>query len=106
MVKGLKGRIDDVAFFAWMDDYCDGFDDMSDGAWQCACESAVERFNKEYRTKVDPFDGWMAWVRHKGFVETYTCARHPGEMCHHITPEGRAAIGLPKPGSASEGRVP
>ena len=49
-------------FVDWMSGYCEEFDDLPDGAWQCCCENAVEDFNKEHGTHIDPFDGWMHWV--------------------------------------------
>jgi hypothetical protein len=45
-----------------MNGYCESFDDLPDGAWQAACEGAVEDYNKEHKTKIDPFDGWMYWI--------------------------------------------
>ena len=49
-------------FVDWMDGYCDAFDALSDGAWQSCCETAVEHYNAEYGTHIDPFDGWMHWL--------------------------------------------
>ena len=53
-------------FFAWMDGFCSAFEDFEDGAWQAACENAVEVYNKEHGTKIDPFDGWIAWAQKRG----------------------------------------
>jgi hypothetical protein len=50
-------------FCAWMDGYCEAFDDFSDGAWQAACEGAVEEFNNEYGTRIDPNEGLHIWLR-------------------------------------------
>ena len=59
------GKRDPADFCAWMDGYCDGFDDLSDGAWQSCCETGVEDFNKEHRTRIDPHDGWMFWIQNR-----------------------------------------
>ena len=52
-----------AGFVDWMDGYCEAFDDLPDGAWQSCCENAVEDYNKEHKTNIDPFDGWMHWVK-------------------------------------------
>lgn len=57
-----KKRKMPFGFEDWMDGYCDFFDDLPDGAWQAACESAVEVYNQTYGTHIDPYDGWMYWV--------------------------------------------
>lgn len=57
-------------FVVWMSAYCDAFDDLSDGAWQAACEDAVEAYNKEHRTNIDPFDGWMHWIKETSVRKT------------------------------------
>lgn len=49
-------------FVDWMSGYCEGFDDLSDGAWQAACENGVDAYNKEYGTRIDTHDGWMYWL--------------------------------------------
>lgn len=56
-----RAKIPD-GFEDWMDGYCSFFADLPDGAWQAACEGAVEEYNKEYKTKIDPYDGWIYWV--------------------------------------------
>ena len=53
------------AFIGFMDGYCDEFDDMSDGAWQCCCEEGVASFNAEFKTNIDKHDGWMYWIQHR-----------------------------------------
>lgn len=50
-------------FVDWMKGYCSSFDDMPDGAWQAACEDAVRHYNRDHKTNLDPFDGWMAYVK-------------------------------------------
>lgn len=37
-------------------------------------------------------------LERRGYVQTHTCARYPGELAHHITPEGKAALVIPRPG--------
>lgn len=49
-------------FYAYMDGYCEAFEDFSDGAWQSACMEGVVSYNKEHKTKIDPHEGWLAWV--------------------------------------------
>lgn len=53
---------DPSSFIGWMDGYCSTFTDLPDGAWQVACEGAVEHYNHEHGTKIDTYDGWMYWV--------------------------------------------
>ena len=56
----MKLRQGDIEF---LDGLLDGFDDLSDGAWQSACESAIEmcpRFNGR-----NAFDVWLAWCEAK-----------------------------------------
>ena len=59
-----------AGFVDWMTGYCDAFDDLPDGAWQAACENAVEAYNDEHGTGIDPFDGWMHWVSKTSVKET------------------------------------
>ena len=49
-------------FLAFMDAYCEAFDDLPDGAWQAACEEGVEAFNRVHETAVDTHDGWLVWI--------------------------------------------
>ena len=63
-LRGL-GKRDPIAFCDWMDGYCEGFDDLSDGAWQSCCETGVESHNKEFGTHIDPHDGWMFWINQR-----------------------------------------
>jgi hypothetical protein len=56
------GALGERGFLAWMDGYCEAFDDLPDGARQVACEGAVEHYNNEHKTQLDPFDGWMHWI--------------------------------------------
>ena len=47
----------DVAF---LDGLLDPLDDLPDGAWQAACESAIaccDRFKGR-----NPYDVWIAWI--------------------------------------------
>lgn len=51
----------DVAF---LDGLLDPLDDLPDGAWQAACESAIaccDRFKGR-----NPYDVWIAWIEAKG----------------------------------------
>lgn len=52
-------------FAAWMDGYCDAFEDFSDGAWQAAFEGAVEEYNKAHGTRIDPNDGFIMWLDYR-----------------------------------------
>ena len=61
MSRKRKYRAD---FVEWMNGFCSAFEDFSDGAWQAACENAVEVYNKQYGTHYDPYKGWMHWVEH------------------------------------------
>ena len=51
-------------FVDWMSGYCAAFSDFPDGAWQCACENAVDEFNQEHGTHIDTYDGWIYWIEH------------------------------------------
>lgn len=42
----------------FLDGYLDAFDDFPDGAWQAACESAIERL-PQYKGR--GYDVWMEW---------------------------------------------
>lgn len=48
-------------------DYLDGllsaFDDLPDGAWQTACESAIEN-DRRFKNR-DPYDVWIDWVERR-----------------------------------------
>lgn len=68
-LKGLRDN-DTVAFLGFMDGFCGEFDEMPDGAWQAACESGVEAFNKDHRSHVDPYDGWMFWCEHNAAMSS------------------------------------
>ncbi len=59
-----------VGFVDWMSGFCDAFDDFSDGAWQAACENAVEAYNEEHKTNIDPYDGWLYWVQQTSKVKS------------------------------------
>ena len=64
-LRGLAHRASPADFFAWMDGYCEAFEDLPDGAWQAACEGAVAQFNRDHGTRIDPYDGWIAWAVRK-----------------------------------------
>lgn len=49
-------------FVDWMTGYCEGFDDLSDGAWQSCCKTGVEDYNSSHGTHIDPHEGWLHWV--------------------------------------------
>lgn len=49
-------------FIAWMEGYCEAFGNFGDGAWQAACENAVNVYNREHGTSIDPYDGFIAWA--------------------------------------------
>jgi hypothetical protein len=44
---------------AYLDGLCSAFDDFPDGAWQAACEDAIEN-DPRFKGR-DPYDVWLAW---------------------------------------------
>ncbi len=55
-------------FVDWMNGYCEGFEDMPDGAWAECCQEAVKVYNEEHKTNIDPHDGWMFWLKKTSMV--------------------------------------
>lgn len=40
-------------------------DDLPDGAWQAMIEDGVKAYNEEFGARIDPFDGFMAYIEAK-----------------------------------------
>lgn len=38
-------------------------DDLPDGAWQAVIEDAVIVYNKQHKTKFDPFEAWLTYIQ-------------------------------------------
>lgn len=45
---------------AYLDGLLSAFEDLPDGAWQAACESAIER-DPRFKGR-EPYDVWIAWI--------------------------------------------
>jgi hypothetical protein len=48
---------------AYLDGLLSAFDDFPDGAWQAACEAAIED-DPHFRGR-DPYDVWLAWCEQR-----------------------------------------
>ena len=64
-----KVKIPPEGFTDWMDGYCEAFEDLSDGAWQSACMTGVEDYNKEHGTRIDPHELWLYWATEREYVK-------------------------------------
>ncbi|MFA7667328.1 MAG: hypothetical protein WCY32_14560 [Burkholderiaceae bacterium] len=63
--KRRRERHTDPTSVPGLFDFLETFDhdDLSNGAWQAVIEDGVKAYNKEFGTNVDPFEGFMAYVR-------------------------------------------
>lgn len=48
---------------SYLDGLLAAFDDLPDGAWQAACESAIEECG-EFEDWDTAYDVWIAWATH------------------------------------------